>query len=417
MKICPIDNRSLNAVLALDVAPDQKRHIETTKECLDEAAQDSRWCPVALYVDSAVVGFAMYGCFPNWIGEGKESQVWLDRLLIDERFQGKGYGEEALVLLLTRLEKEYDTNRIYLSVYEDNDRAILLYKKHGFHFTGERDTKGEKAMMRQVKPAILGMPALVEMPDILDCAKLCREQGLSFVELNMNLPEYQYGEIDADKIKQAMDTYGIYCTLHLDENFNACDFNPLVSETYVQTMLSSIELAKKLSMPVLNMHLHSGVHFKLPGKKVHLFEQYRTRYLASLRRLRDLCESAIGDADIHICVENCDGFMPHELEGIEMLLRSDCFGLTLDIGHSHCAGDADIAFFRQHSERLLHMHIHDANNETCHLPFGDGAIEIPYALQAARERHCRSVIEVKNVEGLKKSIEYISRYGNGTKRL
>ena len=35
----------------------------------------------------------------------------------------------------------------------------------------------------------LGMPALIELPEPEDCGALCRELGLQFVELNMNLPQ------------------------------------------------------------------------------------------------------------------------------------------------------------------------------------------------------------------------------------
>lgn len=148
MTIKPITPDNLQAVLALSVAPDQMRHIETTQECLDEAAQDARWRPIALVEDENIVGFAMYGSFPAWIGHSGDQQVWLDRLLIDARFQGRGLGEGALRMLLARLAEEYDTNVIYLSVYGDNAKAIALYEKYGFVFTGELDTKGEKVMRR-----------------------------------------------------------------------------------------------------------------------------------------------------------------------------------------------------------------------------------------------------------------------------
>ena len=38
-----------------------------------------------------------------------------------------------------------------------------------------------------------GMPTLIELDDLEDAMKLCNELGLSFVELNMNLPQYQTG--------------------------------------------------------------------------------------------------------------------------------------------------------------------------------------------------------------------------------
>ena len=66
----------------------------------------------------------------------------MDRLLIDEKYQGKGYGKAALHLLLERLRKEYGRKKIYLSVIEGNDVAAGMYKNAGFRFTGRRDLHG-----------------------------------------------------------------------------------------------------------------------------------------------------------------------------------------------------------------------------------------------------------------------------------
>ena len=41
-----------------------------------------------------------------------------------------------------------------------------------------------------------GIPTLIELKSTEACAALCRELGLDFVELNMNLPEYQPDRID-----------------------------------------------------------------------------------------------------------------------------------------------------------------------------------------------------------------------------
>lgn len=146
LSIQPVTDSNRDAVLHLQVTPDQQRHIETTAECLAEAAGEARWHPVALKADGTLVGFAMYGAFPAWITPEAGEQVWLDRLLIDARHQGHGYGERALALLLAHLQAQYGTDTIYLSVYADNDIAIRLYQKYGFAFTGGVDTKGEKVM-------------------------------------------------------------------------------------------------------------------------------------------------------------------------------------------------------------------------------------------------------------------------------
>lgn len=38
----------------------------------------------------------------------------------------------------------------------------------------------------------IGMPTLIELPEIEDCAALCSKLGLQFVELNMNLPSNSF---------------------------------------------------------------------------------------------------------------------------------------------------------------------------------------------------------------------------------
>ena len=84
----------------------------------------------------------MYGYFP----EPAPGQLWLDRLLIDKRYQGKGYGKQAVLSLLDRLHTEYQSGTVYLSVYENNPHAIKLYQQIGFRFNGKYDSKGEHIM-------------------------------------------------------------------------------------------------------------------------------------------------------------------------------------------------------------------------------------------------------------------------------
>ena len=137
-------------VLALRTVKGQEGYIEPVSQCLEEACDDCRWRPVAIYDEDNIVGFAMYGYFlPEYPPDGR---LWLDRLLIDARCQGKGYGKAAMSDLLHRLYREYpDRDKIYLSVIRENQAAISLYEQFGFVFSGERDTKGEYVMVKEVE--------------------------------------------------------------------------------------------------------------------------------------------------------------------------------------------------------------------------------------------------------------------------
>ena len=68
------------------------------------------------------------------------------------------------------------------------------------------------------------------------------------------MPEYQLDKIDIVHFKKLAKHNNIYYTIHLDENFNFCDFNPYVSNAYLKTVTETIRIAKKLNVPVLNMH-------------------------------------------------------------------------------------------------------------------------------------------------------------------
>ncbi|MCL1807894.1 MAG: sugar phosphate isomerase/epimerase, partial [Oscillospiraceae bacterium] len=208
-----------------------------------------------------------------------------------------------------------------------------------------------------------GMPTLIGLKSPEQCAALCRELGLAFVELNMNLPEYQANNLDAGQLRRIAGETGIYFTIHLDENCNPCDFNDKVAIAYTETVLQMVETAKRLAAPVLNMHMNPGIRVTLPDRKVYLFDEYQTEYLRKLTVFRDACEAAIGDADLQICIENCGdyGDKPFLQKGLICLLQSPVFALTFDIGHNAGAGYTDEPIIRKHADRLAHFHIHDAS--------------------------------------------------------
>ncbi|MBE6815648.1 MAG: sugar phosphate isomerase/epimerase [Ruminococcaceae bacterium] len=257
-----------------------------------------------------------------------------------------------------------------------------------------------------------GMPTLIETSTLEDCAKLCAELGLNFIELNMNLPQYQLPKIDVEYFKSIADKYGIYYTIHLDENLNVCDFNSYVADAYIKTVADTIKIAKQLDIKVLNMHMAKGVYFTLPDRKVHLFSEYKEQYLKSIIDFRDMCENAIGDADLKICIENCDGYEDFQKEAIELLLESNVFALTFDVGHNHGIGGTDEEFIVKHKERLTHIHLHDAKARKNHLALGTGEMDIEKYSSLAKEQNCRVVLETKTIDGLKQSVEWLKGFNN-----
>lgn len=251
------------------------------------------------------------------------------------------------------------------------------------------------------------MPTLIETSTLEECVMLCAELGLDFIELNMNMPQYQLDKIDVKYFKNIADKYGIYYTIHLDENLNISDFNPYVAQAYTKTVADTIGIAKQLDIKVLNMHLAKGVYFTLPDRKVYLFSEYKEQYLKSIVSFRTMCETAVGTADIKICIENCDGYEDFQKEAIELLLESNVFALTFDVGHNHAIGDTDEEFIIKHKKHLHHIHLHDAEGTKNHLALGTGEMNIEKYINLANEHNCRAVLETKTIDGLKQSVEWL----------
>lgn len=255
-----------------------------------------------------------------------------------------------------------------------------------------------------------GMPALIEIESLEQSAALCRELGLSFLELNMNFPQYQIGAMDVSQLRAIARRYGIFYTLHLDDNMNVADFNPAVAKAYEDTVLDAVSLAKELEIPVINMHLSLGGVVTLPERKVYLFAQYREDYLRRMAAFRDRCHRAVGDSGLRICVENTVGYPAWQVEALDVLLESEAFGLTLDVGHDFCTGGGDLAMIRQRCGRLHHMHLHDAAGpKRDHMALGTGELDLHDRLALAQRCGCSVVLEIKTVESLRASVAWLQR--------
>lgn len=253
-----------------------------------------------------------------------------------------------------------------------------------------------------------GMPTLIETASIEECAALCRDCGLSFIEMNMNLPQYQIQTMDITRLNRAAKDYGISYTIHLDETMNIADFNPYIRQAHLRTVTETIELAKRLEIPVLNMHMPQGVYFTLPERKVYLLGEYPRDYLDHGKAFRDACTEAIGSSGIKICIENWTGYTHWQIPVLDALLESPAFGLTFDVGHNYCKKGMDEGVILNRKEKLFHMHLHDVKNgNQDHQALGTGDLDIGKCLNLAEERSCTVVVETKTIAGLKQSVRWL----------
>jgi diamine N-acetyltransferase len=131
------DNRA--AVEALAVTEEQSQYVASVAESLVEAAQlpDAKPWYRAVYADDEPVGFVMISDGitvdnPEYVGP-----YYLWRLLVDHRFQGRGYGTATLDLVVEHVRKRPDARVLLVSHVVGPTSPVTFYQQYGFRLTGE----------------------------------------------------------------------------------------------------------------------------------------------------------------------------------------------------------------------------------------------------------------------------------------
>ena len=131
------ENRA--AVEALAVTATQSEYVTGVADSLLEAAAepDARPWFRAVYADDEPVGFVMLSDGitadnPDYLGP-----YYLWRLLVDHRFQGRGYGSAALRLAIDRLRTRPDADVLLTSVAAGPETPLGFYLDFGFTPRGD----------------------------------------------------------------------------------------------------------------------------------------------------------------------------------------------------------------------------------------------------------------------------------------
>lgn len=95
-----------------------------------------------------MVGFLMFSYYPADESYPKDSW-WIERFMIDSRFQNKRFGKKGLQKALEWFDKEYKETELRISAVEGNTIAQNLYEQVGFVMTGEK-VDGEIVLLKSV---------------------------------------------------------------------------------------------------------------------------------------------------------------------------------------------------------------------------------------------------------------------------
>ena len=80
----------------------------------------------AIYVDNNLVGFCVYGIEPE------TDYPWIISIIIDKKYQNKGYGKAGIMLLISLLKSISSHKEIYICHRFENKHAEHVYKSIGF---------------------------------------------------------------------------------------------------------------------------------------------------------------------------------------------------------------------------------------------------------------------------------------------
>jgi diamine N-acetyltransferase len=126
-------------VESLAVTPEQENFVAGVAESLIEAADTPGACPWsrAIYAGESPVGFVMISDNipmgrPEYLGP-----YFLWRLLIDARYQRRGYGRATLDLIVAYVRTRPQSDRLFMSVVPGDGSPVDFYLKYGFVLTGD----------------------------------------------------------------------------------------------------------------------------------------------------------------------------------------------------------------------------------------------------------------------------------------
>lgn len=138
-EIRPVTKENWKELIRLKVRDDQTHFVASNLYSIAESQfgdeEEGHWnlFPYGIYEGDTPVGFLMYGC--NF--DHPKQQAFIQRLMVDENYQGKGYGRFGMEKMLELFRAHDRIREIGISYEPENEAARKLYASLGFQETGE----------------------------------------------------------------------------------------------------------------------------------------------------------------------------------------------------------------------------------------------------------------------------------------
>ena len=149
-EIRPVTSENWEALIALKVRDDQKNFVASNLYSIAQAQfgdeYKGHWdlFPYGIYAAEVPVGFLMYA----YKFDHPNHQAFITRLMIDEKYQGKGYGRFGMKKMLEIFQADERIKTVGISYEPENEGAKKLYASLGFVETGEVEDEETIAELR-----------------------------------------------------------------------------------------------------------------------------------------------------------------------------------------------------------------------------------------------------------------------------
>lgn len=130
-------------VAALQVEDHQREYVAEPAYYLALCCYGGLWHPLAVLAGEQVIGFLM------WALDDADGSCWLGGIIIDHRWQRRGFGRKAVEATIQLLAKENGFRDFALSYQPVNETARRSYAAVGFRETGEYEDDEVVARLRR----------------------------------------------------------------------------------------------------------------------------------------------------------------------------------------------------------------------------------------------------------------------------
>ncbi|WP_315026856.1 GNAT family N-acetyltransferase [Abiotrophia defectiva] len=136
-------------VLELKISPEQEaaKFVSPVVRSLADAwfyREEGITYPKAIYADEDLVGFIMYEL------DTEEQQVFVWRFLIDQAFQGRGYGRQTIEAVVEMAKQQTQMTKVVADYVDGNEPMKKILLDLGFEETGFNKEINEHIMVYQL---------------------------------------------------------------------------------------------------------------------------------------------------------------------------------------------------------------------------------------------------------------------------